>query len=213
MHRFSTSLLTTAHFKGVGEGPGSEVPWAILQGESWKPPPCSHHSQKALCPGILQSTQSTTTTTTTTLSLPGWPLGKEATRWWTLSPRDPVHSHGKWYFTLWGFLHRSSSYQIWNKLWFLMMLRARRWNENFQVTQSGLVPSLLAYLTRCPSEHKSTTNNLSLRRSIQSPPRPDSEPAASAQPAQTSSHQAHEYEVSGQTIEQLNSDQIWKFQK
>jgi len=42
----------------------------------------------------------------------------------------------------------------------------------FEVTQSGLVPSLLAYLTR-----------------------PDSEPAASAQPAQTSSHQAHEHEV------------------
>merc|ERR1719422_2345483 len=42
----------------------------------------------------------------------------------------------------------------------------------FEVTQSGLVPSLLAYLTR-----------------------PDSEPAASAGPAQTSSHQAQEHEV------------------
>ena len=37
--------------------------------------------------------------------LAGWPPGKEAARRRALPSRDPVHSHGKWYFTIWGLTH------------------------------------------------------------------------------------------------------------
>ena len=139
---------------GVGEGPSCEIPWAVLQGESREPPPCPHHPQETLCTGIVLTTHvqfsnQQFTSTMTFGRLTTWQRSRE-----TESAAFARSSPFSWkmIFHLSRF-HRSSSYQIWNKLCFLTMLRARPWTENWQVTQSGLVPSLLAYLTRCPSNH------------------------------------------------------------